>query len=1467
MRLFLNMIPAKQRRMLYIAAAVLVLIAVIVGATGRASALKAVLIVGLGAIALIALLWVVIHFAMRGAKRKRQRAFDASVAAREGIDDRKREWQSWIQELERNKIDRYDLPFYLLVGEPQSGKSVLLQNSDLRFLFGQSRLSGVGGTRGCDWWFTEEAVILDLAGRLFTHDGGAADEAEWDAFLDLLNSFRPLDPANGIMLVIPCDSLLTDSVEASAQKANQIREALLTLTRKLEAKLPIYAILTKGDKIFGFAETVHRLDLEQRHQMFGWSRPADKLEHALEPHELREAWTDIVGRSTALRDSMLSTVRIPEAQAEVDRMLGFPEELEGLFAPLETYFERIFQDSDLVDQLYFRGVYLTSGLQSGAPIAKVCVDILDKPGDADGRDLETLFVRQQAYFIKDLVRRRVFGEKGLVKPTSARVAKARKTGRVGYGVAAGIAVLSVAWGIYEIRSDFNDSGRKSYAEAIAAGERWVPDESGGTVVANPSIEALLTSLSTIEAALDQSVSVAQALLGGRDGALQDVYDALYDVVYRHALQDKAANALAEASNGYDPVGLDARPDGFEAFKTQVLGALALRDGFSSADEAAALIDVIGLSDETAGAKDAHNRRLEGGTFAAEVGATKGLTARATKKLNALWDKTLDPSDKIRIRGDVGYLLGWYGLEAETTSMDKDFTGDKEADAGMYGVYERAHRIFQWMDDDQAGVGSIAINEVLAFRLPGNDLAKLRAELSASSTGESAPWKPYEKFRSWLADQKSLGLSKPSLSSVTEGVPVAQLMPLVTLLNNKDLIEVVDPKWLGRDLAATSKGLVANVEHASTLLASHKAPDLVTSVVRVKLALAANHMDRKTFHMALVKSEGATAEVGELARHVKTQLVLVALHKAATADGVSLEKLNTNTEAMLAEGIGIIAPLLSKEEQLNTAAISVLVDSHGEVKEQSAKKRAKTTIEEHLRDRRKHLLKTWEDSHKAWENREAAATTLPQDVLEHLDALASVFDSSDATLDQGRAAWLVEADTLLETYLAAYLNKLDKALIDRSALDGEDLAGARDRVASDLVGGSGHGKLAGWYSELADELRIPGSEDNALTRYAQMRAAANDDIALSIRTYKKKTRADRAGKGKATLERVRSRIADFKPTATLRTDRRGQWLAARFKGGRLSIPEISNADSDEISAYRTFSRHLNASFEDVIRRELRVAYLTKLEEIALGNKGAILSFWSDEADNGDAKVNHADSMRQLIGQSGRYLQLLDEYKQLDELGPTFRLDPSAASDAPKLAAGTDDGLAKRWWVLDAFLEDMLVYAHSGVESLADLETASLKLRALDPIAIEFRPSSESSKMHLETWGRFLAFRGQPFTGQDALQILPYNTPEGIFKTDPCKKWGLDRDYNLELVWWVQTQEGSDERPHKFKSCLKPFLLFWGGAEHPYRQGDNSSSATATVTVEVGEDQSGEVTSVEFEVTISPAPPRRPRFEDIPQELDR
>ena len=97
------------------------------------------------------------------------------------------------------------LPWYVMIGPSASGKTTAIRSSGIKMPLGKARkVRGVGGTRNCDWWMTNEAILLDTAGRWSTEDD---DRDEWLAFLDLLKRTRPKKPINGVLLAVSATDL------------------------------------------------------------------------------------------------------------------------------------------------------------------------------------------------------------------------------------------------------------------------------------------------------------------------------------------------------------------------------------------------------------------------------------------------------------------------------------------------------------------------------------------------------------------------------------------------------------------------------------------------------------------------------------------------------------------------------------------------------------------------------------------------------------------------------------------------------------------------------------------------------------------------------------------------------------------------------------------------------------------------------------------------------------------------------------------------------------------------------------------------------------------------------------------------------------------------------------------------------------------------------------------------------------
>jgi type VI secretion system protein ImpL len=143
---------------------------------------------------------------------------------------RKPGWRDWMSLSGGGYL--YELPWYVFIGAPGSGKTTALVNSGLSFplaeKFGPGAIQGIGGTRNCDWWFTSEAVLIDTAGRYTTQDSHQAqDKSAWDNFLGLLKKARPRRPLNGVFLAVSAGDLLSQGAQARTALAASIRARLL----------------------------------------------------------------------------------------------------------------------------------------------------------------------------------------------------------------------------------------------------------------------------------------------------------------------------------------------------------------------------------------------------------------------------------------------------------------------------------------------------------------------------------------------------------------------------------------------------------------------------------------------------------------------------------------------------------------------------------------------------------------------------------------------------------------------------------------------------------------------------------------------------------------------------------------------------------------------------------------------------------------------------------------------------------------------------------------------------------------------------------------------------------------------------------------------------------------------------------------------------------------------------------------
>jgi len=312
---------------------------------------------------------------------------------------------------EGKRLEMFELPWYLVIGAPGSGKTTALLHAGLRFPMGdtpgESTLHRAGGTRSCDWWLTDEAVLLDTAGR-YTTDDLAADRAAWLGLIDLLKLHRPRGALNGVMVTLSVYDLLHWDDDEITRHAGQVRERIAELQARLGMRLPIYLLICKTDLLAGFNEFFAELDGEQRAQV--WGLTFDHSEVHADAGRLRQRFEEefdlLERRLYGMLPARLHEERDLQRRGAIYR---FPQQVRGLRPMIATFLDTAFGSGSTGERPLLRGVYLTCGAQQGSPIDRVLAT-LSRSFNLERKVQPPSVGTGKSFFLRRLLREVIFGE-------------------------------------------------------------------------------------------------------------------------------------------------------------------------------------------------------------------------------------------------------------------------------------------------------------------------------------------------------------------------------------------------------------------------------------------------------------------------------------------------------------------------------------------------------------------------------------------------------------------------------------------------------------------------------------------------------------------------------------------------------------------------------------------------------------------------------------------------------------------------------------------------------------------------------------------------------------------------------------------------------------------------------------------------------------------------------------------------
>ncbi len=456
----------------------------------------------------------------------------------------------------------YTLPWFLLIGESGAGKTTLLDSVERTTGFSVKPPRMIAHPGLCEWRFFDIGAVLDVNGAIVPPrgDGLPADESGWDELLSLLRNYRPLRPLDGIVLTIPCESLTAGESfgrDALATKADDLYRRMWTIQQHLGLRLPVYLVLTKGDRIPGFESFAQALAPLQKLGIFGWSNPGEP-DAPLRPQLAATAFADIAAR---LRRIYLDIAADTDDPIDSDGLLVFPGAVQRLAGPLQMILNSLFRPSAFQEPFFLRGIYLAGFADATEQAAGVPrePDLERFGAGSDGPSAALApaasATMQTPVFVHDLFGEKIFAETALAAVAQhGRVRQARNVRMAQIALALLVIILGTGLTFETVRLERGiDSLLPAFAavnEGLASLTQGRPVPANNQTGANrfPGAEAFLSGLADIDLNGLRSPFLPTSWFSNLESDAVNFLQAGFTQVLlptmRHELSDRVQAALA-----------------------------------------------------------------------------------------------------------------------------------------------------------------------------------------------------------------------------------------------------------------------------------------------------------------------------------------------------------------------------------------------------------------------------------------------------------------------------------------------------------------------------------------------------------------------------------------------------------------------------------------------------------------------------------------------------------------------------------------------------------------------------------------------------------------------------------------------------------------------------------------------------------------------------------------------------------
>ncbi|MBV4533929.1 type VI secretion system membrane subunit TssM [Pseudomonas sp. SWRI107] len=329
----------------------------------------------------------------------------------------------------------YRLPWYLVLGDAQAGKSSLVDRSEQCFSLtrigqDQARVRGAVEQGHCPgWWVSSDAVIIDPPGEFISQGPSLPALPEgtqarlWEHLLGWLLRKRSRRALNGLLLVVDLPALLHAAPEQRLELTRVLRTRLHEVSSQLGSRLPLYVVLSKFDLLDGFEQLYGSMAAAQRRQLLGFTFTLDAVSAPdVWLDELDAAYDNFLHH---LHEQVLEQMQAIDNAPGRARLLSLHVQLVGLRPVLANFLRETLASDSFTTPALVRGVYWSSVTQQGDMLNAFAREAAQpygtlaplREGKAQGKAL--------VYFIQQVFDQVIYKEAGLAGD-NVQVARAKR---------------------------------------------------------------------------------------------------------------------------------------------------------------------------------------------------------------------------------------------------------------------------------------------------------------------------------------------------------------------------------------------------------------------------------------------------------------------------------------------------------------------------------------------------------------------------------------------------------------------------------------------------------------------------------------------------------------------------------------------------------------------------------------------------------------------------------------------------------------------------------------------------------------------------------------------------------------------------------------------------------------------------------------------------------------------------------